>query len=143
MYLKSLKSTKRISKQKAKKMNNSFKICRVCGTELLGRPHKLYCNDKCRNDYNNAMNAKGNYSRYVRSVNNALLKNRRILISVLPPDSDMARITKDGLVKRGFQFKFSTHTHTTRTGRHFIYCYDLGYLALENDWYLVVKNESN
>jgi hypothetical protein len=122
-----------------KRRRNKYSPCCVCGDLITGRPNKKYCSIKCKNLYNNNKNAQENYSKYVRSINNALLKNRRILGSLLTEDSSMIRITRDNLHKRGFRFKFFTHTHTTKTGRHFIYCYDLAYMSIDNDWVLVIR----
>ncbi len=77
----------------------------------------------------------------VRNVNNALGKNRRILESMFPEVEDIAKTTKDKLLQKGFQFKYFTNTYTNKKGNIYFFCYDLGYLALENDWYLLVKRK--
>jgi hypothetical protein len=41
----------------------------------------------------------------------------------------------------GFQFKYLTHTYTTKTGKRYIYCYDHGYLPLDNEWCVIVKKK--
>ena len=83
----------------------------------------------------------GNYSSYVRNINNTLLKNRKILASVLPDTEETAKANKEKLQRLGFQFKYLTHTYTTKTGKTYSYCYDYGYLPLDNDWYLIVKRK--
>ena len=118
-----------------------IKTCLTCGTPLKGRSDKKFCNDYCRNNYNNQQKAKGNYSAYVRTINNMLLKNRKILENILPDGEETAKANKDKLQRMGFHFKYLTHTYTTKTGKTYFYCYDYGYLPLDNDWYLIVKRK--
>jgi len=114
------------------------KICIACGKPVKGRSDKKFCDDYCRNVYNNDLKADTN--NYVRNINNGLRKNRRILQECLLAGDDMAKTTKDKLLHSGFQFKYITHTYTNKKGNIYFFCYDYGYLPLENDWYLVVKS---
>ncbi|HRG23885.1 MAG TPA: hypothetical protein PLL23_05825 [Chitinophagaceae bacterium] len=117
--------------------------CLSCGNQLRGRVDKKFCNDYCRNSYNNVQKARNGYSPVVRNINNALIKNRRILANVLSDRMETARANRDKLLRLGFHFGYQTHVYTTKTGRCYYYCYDYGYLALENDWYLIVKKKED
>ena len=117
--------------------------CLSCGNQLRGRVDKKFCNDYCRNSYNNIQKARNGYSPIVRNINNALIKNRRILANVLSDRMETARANRDKLLRLGFHFGYQTHVYTTKTGRCYYYCYDYGYLALENDWYLIVKKKED
>lgn len=117
------------------------KNCLACGKKLKGRIDKKFCDDYCRNNYNNVQKAKSNHSSYVRNINNTLLKNRKILESILPDTEETAKASKDKLQRLGFHFKYITHIYTTKTNKTYFYCYDHGYLPLENDWYLIVKKK--
>ena len=119
----------------------SEKTCLECGEPIKGRADKKFCDDNCRNNYNNQQKAIGNYSSYVRNINNTLLKNRKILASVLADTEETAKANKEKLQRLGFQFKYLTHTYTTKSGKTYSYCYDYGYLPLDNDWYLIVKRK--
>lgn len=114
------------------------KECKACGKTLHGRADKKFCNDYCRNAYNN--NLKSANSTVVRNINNALLKNRRILESVLG-EEEMQKISKDKLLHKGFQTKYITHTYTNKKGNVYHFCYEYGYLPLEHDFLLVVKQK--
>ena len=59
----------------------------------------------------------------------------------LPADDEMVKITEDKLLQKGFVFKYHTHTYTTQEGNIYYYCYDYGYLPLENKWYMVVRRK--
>lgn len=122
-------------------VDNEIKNCLSCGKQLKGRVDKKFCDDYCRNNYNNLQKAKGSHSSYVRNINNTLLKNRKILESILPDGEETAKANKEKLLRLGFQFKYMTHTYITKTGKTYFYCYDYGYLPLDNDWYLVVKRK--
>ncbi len=115
--------------------------CQACGNPLRGRVDKKFCNDYCRNHFNNEQKTKNGYHPCIRNINNALLKNRRILASVLTDRVETARTNRDKLLRLGFHFGYQTHVYTTKTGRSYYYCYDYGYLPLGDDWYLIVKKK--
>ena len=116
-----------------------LKLCLNCDKPVKGRTDKKFCDDYCRNNYNNQL--KSNTINLVRNINNALGKNRRILEDIFTPEEDMAKTNKSKLLQKGFQFKYFTHTYTNKKGNVYFFCYDLGYLPLENDWYLLVKQK--
>lgn len=115
------------------------KLCLNCNKPVKGRTDKKFCDDYCRNNYNNQL--KSNTINIVRNINNALGKNRRILENMFNEGEEMAKTTKSKLLQKGFQFKYFTHTYTNKKGNVYFFCYDLGYLALEGDWYLLVKQK--
>ena len=119
------------------------KTCLACNKLLKGRIDKKFCDDYCRNNYNNHQKSKGSNSSMVRTINNALLKNRKILESILPGDEETAKANKEKLLRLGFQFKYLTHNYTTKSGKTYFYCYDFGYLPLDNDWFLIVKRKED
>ncbi len=114
-----------------------FRKCMTCDKPLRGRSDKKFCDDSCRNTFNNRLNSSGN--NYVRNTNNALGKNRRILESLIPEGERTAKVHKQKLNSLGFNFRFITHIYISKTGKVYYYCYDMGYLPLDNDWYLIVK----
>lgn len=122
-------------------VSEKSKTCLACGEVLRGRVDKKFCNDYCRNNYNNLQKAKGAQSSLVRNINNALLKNRKILEGLLPETEETAKANRDKLQRLGFQFRYLTHIYTTKTGKTYYYCYDYGYLPLENNWFLVVRKK--
>lgn len=114
------------------------KLCLACSKPIKGRTDKKFCDDYCRNNYNNQL--KSGTINLVRNINNALGKNRRILENFFGKE-DMIKTTKDKLLEKGFQFKYITNTYTNNKGKVYFFCYDIGYLPLENDWYLLVKRK--
>jgi predicted nucleic acid-binding Zn ribbon protein len=114
------------------------KTCLECGGKIIGRVDKKFCSDQCRVSYNNKLN--GNSTNYIRNVNNALKKNRRILLTLNP--TGKSRVGKDKLLKNGFNFHYHTSSYKTKDGAIYFFCYEQGYLEIENNFYLlVVKNK--
>lgn len=114
------------------------RTCPECGDKIIGRADKKFCSDACRNAYNNALN-KDNKN-LVRNINNRLRKNYRILEKL--NEKDKTKVKKETLMKHGFSFEFYTSQYITKTGSIYNYVYNQGYLALDNDWYLLVKKDS-
>ncbi len=114
------------------------KVCLECGDALAGRIDKKYCSDHCRNAYNNRLNKDS--KNLVRNINNRLRKNYRILNS-FPLKDGKTTTTKMRLVDKGFDFEYITNLYTTKKGSTYYFLYDLGYLPLDNDRYMIVKRE--
>jgi hypothetical protein len=119
----------------------ALRSCSFCCKPLKGRIDKKFCDDYCRNNYNNREKATGNYSPYIRNINNYLLRNRKILEAIFIEAEGIAKANKEKLLRRGFEFKYLTHYFKNKNGKIYYYCYDYGYLALENDWFLIVKTK--
>lgn len=115
------------------------KHCIVCSKQVRGRTDKKFCDDYCRNNYNNHLKAESN--NLVRNINHALGKNRRILESLFNKGERIAKTTVGELLHNGFHFKYFTHQYTNKKGNSYFFCYDYGYLPLDNDWYLIVKRK--
>ncbi|MEP7255681.1 MAG: hypothetical protein ABI666_07880 [Ferruginibacter sp.] len=113
------------------------KTCLLCDKVLKGRSDKKFCDDYCRAAYNNDLKSASN--NFIRNVNNALGKNRRILEGLLHEGEQMRKANRDKLLQLGFQFKYMTHTYTNQKGNVYHFCYEYGYLPLKNNWFLVVK----
>ncbi len=116
-------------------------ICLKCKKPVKGRSDKKFCDDYCRAAYNNELKSAANNN--IRNVNNALGKNRRILESLLPDGEATAKANRDKLIEKGFQFKYHTHIYNTKTDKTYFYCYEYGYLPLENNWFLIVKRNED
>lgn len=118
--------------------SQSERRCLECGAPFKGRVDKKFCSDTCRIAFNNRLNSDD--TSYVRNINNILRKNRRILISMNPTGKN--KVSYDKLKARGFDFNHFTSTYKTREGSQYFYCYEHGYLPIEQDWYLlVIKKE--
>src|SRR6187401_1169737 len=115
---------------------NATRTCQECGEILKGRADKKFCDDACRSNFNNKANS--DCTAEMRNINNILRRNRRILDSVVRADGK-GKIPRINLADKGFNFRFYTHTYTTRRGTEYKLCYDYGYMPVENDYVLVVR----
>lgn len=115
------------------------RLCLTCNKTVKGRTDKKFCDDLCRNNFNNQLKSGNN--NIIRNINNALGKNRRILEGYLAVGEELGKINKDKLLQKGFQFKYVTHMYNNKKGNTYFFCYEYGYLPLDNDWYLVVKSK--
>ncbi|NQV52512.1 MAG: hypothetical protein HQ500_04980 [Flavobacteriales bacterium] len=114
------------------------RICQECSEPLYGRADKKFCCDQCRNTFNNRNNSDVN--RIVRNINYALRRNRRILSEL--NDSEKTRLERNRLIMHGFSFKYFTHTRAAKNGTVYYFCYEMGYVPLDEEDVLIVSNES-
>lgn len=113
--------------------------CAECSKPLKGRADKKFCDDYCRNAYNNRQNADQN--NYVRNINAILRRNRRLLEGVIKPDEELGKCPRQALAAQGFDFQYHTHQYTNKKGQVYHFVYEYGYLPLEGDWLLIVHRQ--
>ncbi|MEY3238284.1 MAG: hypothetical protein RI883_2385 [Bacteroidota bacterium] len=113
------------------------RTCKECGQNLTGRRDQKFCSDYCRNSFNNRQNEDA--TAYVRRINNILRKNRRILAALNPK----GKVTLDGitLAEEGFNFHYFTNIYKTQKGSQYYFCYDQGYIKMDNDQYMLVQKQ--
>lgn len=119
-------------------MNDNERKCAECDRVLKGRPDKKFCCDACRNTYNNKQNS--DHVNLVRNINNILRRNRRLLEDIIVPGKRTNKCPKQRLAESGFDFRYYTHQYINTRGQVYHFCYDHGYLQLEDEWLLVVKD---
>ncbi len=113
------------------------RTCAACGELLRGRSDKKFCDYDCRNNYNNTVKSN---EHVVRSINNLLRTNRRILKMLLNSTGRRpAIIFQEELLRLGFNFGYYTHSRKRETGRSVFYCYEFGYFMLDNGNYQIVR----
>ena len=115
------------------------KTCLHCSKELVGRADKKFCDNHCRNEYNNTQN--GTSNNYIRKVNRIIKMNRNILAELTPKDKSI-KVTQKELTKLGFSFEYFTNTYTTKAEKTYFFCYEYGYLDLGSNYFALVYNKS-
>jgi hypothetical protein len=113
-----------------------MKNCLECDESIVGRADKKFCSDMCRNAYNNKLNS-DSYN-VIRNTNNQLRRNRRILEELCPDDK--SKTTRATLSSKGFDFSLMTSQRVTQKGSVYYFVYDYGYLELDKDFYLIVRD---
>ncbi len=112
-------------------------LCLECGNRLYGRADKKFCNDQCRNNYNNKLNS--DETSFMKMVNRSLRKNRRILKELNPKGKSKTK--KSIMESKGFEFKYFTNVYRTKEGKVYYFCYEYGYLPLDNGYFALVLNK--
>jgi predicted nucleic acid-binding Zn ribbon protein len=113
------------------------RFCLNCEEPIKGRADKKFCDDQCRTAFNNQLKAD---TTFMRNINNALRKNRKIMEDLLSDATDGKRkVQHKTLLDKGYNFAYHTHTYITLKGGNYIFCYEYGFLKLENEIYMVVK----
>lgn len=115
------------------------RLCPECEKPVFGRADKKFCSDACRNSYNNRTHS--TVTKYMRQVNNTLTKNRRILQEMNPDGKKKTH--KDKLLKKGFDFDFYTNSYITKAGDTYRFCYEHGYLLLDEGFVLLVERNDD
>ena len=115
----------------------SKRKCLECNEPFSGRIDKKFCSDQCRNSYN--YRNVGYSNALVRRINSILRKNRNVLEELNPNGKTKVHLNK--LKTRGFDFTYFTHQYITKTGNTYYFCYEYGYLKLQDDFYALVKRE--
>jgi len=105
------------------------RFCLDCLEPLKGRADKKFCDDLCRNNYNNRL--KAGAERFITETNQILKRNREILKHKI--QSGQTKIAKTELLFRGFNFNFHTCCYQRVNGDTLFFCYDVGYIALDGD----------
>lgn len=113
--------------------------CLSCGDSLKGRSDKKFCNDYCRNNFNNQRKSLDKQNSVIKAVNSILLKNRKILESVLPSGDERIKVFGDKLIRLGFQFNYITNVNRHDANQTYFCCYDYGYYPADNNCYIVLK----
>jgi hypothetical protein len=117
----------------------TVKNCLACERPIKGRTDKKFCDDSCRNNYNNRLNSDA--TPLMRNINNILRKNRRILEEVLAPfEKKTLMIERQKLVEKGFQFEYFTEQYQPKNQEQYYYCYDYGYRPIDSEKVLAVKD---
>lgn len=112
--------------------------CLDCGNPIQGRKDKRFCDDQCRSSYYNKQNSDS--TNFVRRINGILRKNRKILQELNPKGK--AVVSQNDMLTAGFNFSYFTNVYKTKTGNIYYFCYEYGYLKLEDDRFsLVIKED--
>ena len=67
------------------------------------------------------------------------LLTQRILVKLNP--NGKSTVDSLTLADEGFNFHYITNTFVTQTGKTYFFCYDYGYLKLENGQFMLIQKQ--
>lgn len=114
-----------------------YQKCDSCKNKFIGRSDKKFCSDQCRNSFNNKIRRQN--EKLILDMNKILRKNRKILKQFNPEGKTTIR--KEYLQKLDFNFRYHTHSFVTKNNNVYKFCYEYGYLVLDNDKILIINQQ--
>ena len=117
-------------------MSTEKRYCQCCAQILYGRLDKKFCDDGCRNNYNNHQNFIQN--KEIRIINRILKRNRAILLSIHSLDKKPMKVDREYLLMEGFNFQYMTQQGVSSDGQSYQIYYDVGLISEQNRNYLIV-----
>ncbi len=112
------------------------RVCLECQAVIKGRADKKFCDDTCRNNFNNHLMIEDLL--YIRKINQILKKNRTILKKI--NTHGKTNIKTKHLLDMGFDFTYATH-YSIINQMSFTFCYEYGYLNLGEEEILLVQKD--
>ena len=110
--------------------------CQCCAQVLHGRLDKKFCDDGCRNNFNNQQNSIQN--KEIRIINRVLKRNRVILLALLQAGKQQLIVRQESLLLEGFNFRYMTHQGVGSDGQPYQICYDVGLVSLKDREYQIL-----
>ena len=96
---------------------------------LRGPVDKKFCNDYCRNNYNNLQKAKADQSSLVRNINNNAEGTGKYSKACFRIQKKQQKANRDKLRSAsGFQFRYLTYIYYQNREDLLLLLYDYGYL---------------
>jgi hypothetical protein len=115
--------------------------CLACKRPITGRVDKKFCDASCRSSYHNYNRFNSDASPVIRTINNILQRNRRILQELLEGWQKTAIVVDEKhLLEQGFHFNYCTEQYRNDKSEVYFYCYDYGYRKLEGGKIMAVKD---
>ncbi|MCF6360363.1 MAG: hypothetical protein L3J29_06335 [Cyclobacteriaceae bacterium] len=102
--------------------------CKKCGSPLLGRIDKQFCDAYCRNAFNN--NVKRTEEKEIIAINSKLRKNRRILKTLSPVGKSTVR--KEVMIAMGYDFNIFSSMYRASKNNIYYLCYEYGFSPIVN-----------
>ncbi|MGN7986231.1 hypothetical protein ACTJKC_02765 [Pedobacter sp. 22226] len=118
-----------------------YRLCEVCGLSFKGRSDKRFCSDACRNANKRQLQRISGWQEpaFVEKIHRMLRHNRQILRERLNQETKLI-ISKTDLIEAGFHFGYCTSVFSKEMNIY-RFCYEYGWLEVENGKILLVKNE--
>ena len=121
-------------------MPTEKRYCQCCAQVLYGRLDKKFCDEGCRNNFNNQQNSVQN--KEIRLINRILKRNRAILLGLLALEKKPTKVDRECLLLEGFNFRYMTQHGVGSNGQSYQICYDVGLISeLDRNYRIVLAKD--
>lgn len=103
--------------------------CLQCDKPITGRIDKKFCDDQCRNSYNN-QNKRAD-EKLIQEVNRLIRRNRRILKSLCPIGK--ATVRKDVLDALGYDYRYFSNIYKSSQNQVYYINYDYAFSPIKQE----------
>lgn len=103
--------------------------CIGCQEPIEGRKGKLFCSVSCKSAYHYARKREEEKGSLYQTIDEQLKLNRRLLQHFNRSGKSTIRVEK--LLMAGFNPHYFTHYWKNQKGQVYLFCYDVGFLSLE------------
>lgn len=125
-------------------LRETRRLCgyQYCGKPFEGRSDKMFCSDQCRNRArrDQLKEERWNAPLFYSKIGEILQNNHKILKELYDEKGYSIIVTNFLLRDSGFNFEFTTRVIHTAKGIY-RFCFDYGWLELENGKILIVENK--
>lgn len=111
--------------------------CPVCEASVKGREDKVFCSINCKSIYQYEKRKK--YETFYFEVDRQLKTNRKLLKKY--NRAGMTSLRREILDEEGFNPKFFTHYWKNKKGDVYLFCYDYGFLKINEVFNGVKKSK--
>jgi predicted nucleic acid-binding Zn ribbon protein len=101
--------------------------CLFCDTPFSEEEYRSFCNNECRENYNNRQQRIG----FIKRIDTILRRNWDILNELLGANTEM-EINNWELILKDYNLCYHTHCRITEQGTIIYYCYDYSFIVTEN-----------
>ncbi len=116
------------------------RYCQCCAQVLHGRMDKKFCDEGCRNNFNNQQNSVEN--KEIRIINRILKRNRAILLALFALEKKPTKVDRECLLLEGFNFRYMTQQGVGSDGQSYQICYDVGLISeLDRNYRIVLARD--
>jgi hypothetical protein len=110
--------------------------CLLCNKPLIGRADKKFCDETCRNTFNNKITSQSRLG--MRSAQSILSRNRKILHDLLGNETRKS-VNLSILLSKGYHFDYLTCVKKSQSGELSKYCFEFGLRELDNEIILIER----
>lgn len=110
-----------------------YPACLFCDTPFMEEEYRSFCNNECRENYNNRQQR----IVFLKRIDTILRRNWDILNELLGTSSEM-EIDKWDLMLKDYNFCYHTHSRT-ENGKTIFYCYDYSFTVTDSNCHVWIE----